>query len=121
MSFFPIFPFPLSIQDDRMQPGDEVYSGQDRQRRAAGSQEEKEGGGGGGQEEVGQRQQALLTPLQAQGEPENGDPEETSSSRQGAAARGPGMKEQRARGTEQQGNLSVQHINYQHYDVYKNV
>lgn len=74
-----------------MQPGDEVHPGPDRQGREAGVQEEEEGGGDGGKEEVGQRQQALLAPLPAQREPQDGDPEEAGDSRQGAAARGPGM------------------------------
>lgn len=86
---FPRLCIPL-CQDDCVQPGDEVYPRPDRQGREAGSQEEEEGGGGGGQEEVGKRQQALLAPLPAQREPKDGDPEETGSSWQGAAIRGPG-------------------------------
>lgn len=82
----------VSVQDDCMQPGDEVHSRPDRQGWEAGSQEKEEGGGGGGKEEVGQRQQALITSLPAQREPQDGDPEEAGDSRQGAAARGPGME-----------------------------
>lgn len=88
-----------------MQPGDEVHPRPDRQGREAGGKEEEEGGSGGGQKEVSKRQQALLAPVPAQREPQDGHPEKAGSSRQGAAARGPGMKAGKTGQTEQHQNL----------------
>lgn len=97
-----------------MQPGDEVHPRQDRQGWEAGGQEEEEGGGGGGQEEVGKCQQALLTPVPAQREPQDGDPEEAGSSWQGAAAGGPGMRAGKTGRLKRHENLCP----FEYYPVY---
>ena len=78
------------VQDDHVQPGDEVHPGPHRPRRQADGQAAAEGGGGGAEEEERQRQQAVLTAVPPQGEPQDGDPEEEGAAGQGATAAGPG-------------------------------
>ena len=81
------------VQDDHVQPGNEVHPGPHRPRREADCQEAPEGGGGGAEEEERQCQQAVLTVVPPQGEPQDGDPEKEGAVGQGVAAAGPGTAE----------------------------
>lgn len=78
--------FSLNLQNDRLQPGDEIHPGQDREGREAGGEEEEEGGGGGAEAVAAERHQAHGAALQAQGAAEGGDPEEEGPAGQGATA-----------------------------------
>lgn len=59
--------FLFNLQNDRVQPGDEIHSGQNREGREAGGEEEEEGGGGGAEAVAAECHKAYGAALQAQG------------------------------------------------------
>lgn len=64
------------MQNDSLQPGNKIHSGQDREGREAGGKEEEEGGGGGAEAVAAECHQAYGAALQAQGAAKGRDPEE---------------------------------------------